>query len=180
MKTQALIAELQFSYYQAPCAVLKLGYTAEALHELIWQNDFTDLDEDFQKADVYDDSTQHVETAQALSAMRGLIFTQLDEYFAGQRRSFDLSLSYAGTAFQMRVWEALQRIPYGETCSYGQLAASINSPRAYRAVGGANHHNRIAIVIPCHRVIAASRAMGGYAGGVDRKAFLLALESADL
>ena len=101
---------------------------------------------------------------------------QLREYFAGTRRTFDLPLAPRGTAFQQRVWAALRAIPYGETCTYGELAAAIGSPSASRAVGMANHHNPIPIVIPCHRVIGANGTLTGYAGGLEIKRKLLALE----
>lgn len=105
---------------------------------------------------------------------------ELDEYFAGQRREFDLPLSLHGTAFQLRVWEALCRIPYGETRSYKHLAAMIGQPSACRAVGGANHHNPVSIIVPCHRVIGADGGLGGYGGGTDKKRFLLRLEGHSL
>ena len=101
---------------------------------------------------------------------------QLDEYFAGRRFVFDLPLRAAGTPFQMRVWKALEKVPYGKTCSYGQLAAWAGNPRAARAVGGAVHVNPIAILIPCHRVIGADGTLTGYGGGLWRKEFLLQLE----
>lgn len=102
---------------------------------------------------------------------------QLDEYFAGKRRRFDLPLAPAGTDFQRRVWWALLAIPYGEAISYGELARRVGKPRAARAVGAANGANPIAIIIPCHRVVGAS-GIGGYAGGLDIKRHLLALEGA--
>lgn len=101
---------------------------------------------------------------------------ELDEYFARKRRTFDLPLSLHGTPFQMRVWAALQQIPYGETRSYAQVAAMAGSPKAYRAVGMANHRNPVSILVPCHRVINADGGMGGYGGGLEIKQFLLALE----
>jgi len=102
---------------------------------------------------------------------------ELDEYFAGTRRAFDIPLKPAGTAFQLAAWEALCRIPYGETRSYGQQAADIGRPKAARAIGQANHNNHICILIPCHRVIGASGKLTGYGGGLDMKAFLLELEA---
>ena len=102
--------------------------------------------------------------------------TQLEEYFAGQRKLFDLPFCAKGTAFQQKVWEQLQLIPYGETRSYGQIAAAIGNPKASRAVGGANNKNPIGIIVPCHRVVGANGALVGYAGGLDVKAALLALE----
>lgn len=104
-------------------------------------------------------------------------FLQLEEYFAGKRRSFDLKLQPEGTPFQRLVWQALETIPYGECRSYGEIAALIGRPGAARAVGMANHHNPIAIVIPCHRVIGANGKLTGYGGGLPLKQRLLALEA---
>ena len=101
---------------------------------------------------------------------------QLASYFAGQLQVFSLPLCTRGTPFQERVWCALQRIPYGETRTYGELAAMIGQPTAARAVGGANHRNPLAIIIPCHRVVAAHGGLGGYGGGLDKNQWLLALE----
>ncbi|ORA67429.1 cysteine methyltransferase [Mycolicibacterium elephantis] len=101
---------------------------------------------------------------------------QLEAYFAGDRRDFDLKLHLVGTAFQRRVWEALLTIPYGETRSYGDIARQIGSPGAFRAVGLANGHNPIGIIVPCHRVIGANGSLTGYGGGLDRKKLLLGLE----
>ena len=102
---------------------------------------------------------------------------QLAEYFDGRRRTFNLKLDFAGTAFQRKVWRALLTIPFGETRSYAQIAKQIGSPRASRAVGAANGRNPISIVAPCHRVIGAGGKLTGFAGGLDAKAYLLALES---
>jgi AraC family transcriptional regulator of adaptative response/methylated-DNA-[protein]-cysteine methyltransferase len=101
---------------------------------------------------------------------------ELAEYFGGTRREFSVPLVLAGTPFQRRVWEQLRKIPYGETRSYADIARAVGSPAAVRAVGAANGRNRIAIVIPCHRVINKGGALGGYGGGLDRKQFLLDLE----
>ena len=103
---------------------------------------------------------------------------QLLAYFAGDLEEFSLPLSPAGTAFQRRVWAELTRIPYGTTISYAQLARRIGKPSAARAVGAANSKNPIAIVVPCHRVIGAAGALTGYAGGLDRKRWLLEHERA--
>ena len=102
---------------------------------------------------------------------------QLDAYFAGRLRQFDLPLATGGTAFQQRVWRALRDIPYGETVSYGELARHIERPAAVRAVGAANGQNPISIVIPCHRVIGADGSLTGYGGGLERKRHLLDLEA---
>ena len=101
---------------------------------------------------------------------------QLSAYIAGELTGFDVALSLAGTDFQRRVWAALRTIPYGETRSYGQIAAQLGAPGASRAVGLANGRNPIGIIVPCHRVIGAGGAMTGYGGGLDRKRLLLALE----
>jgi methylated-DNA-[protein]-cysteine S-methyltransferase len=101
---------------------------------------------------------------------------QLDEYFAGRRRSFDLPLAYHGTGFRKSVWDSLRAIPYGQTRSYKEVAAAVGNPNACRAVGMANHNNPIAIVIPCHRVINQGGNPGGYAGGPRAKEYLLELE----
>ncbi len=101
---------------------------------------------------------------------------QLDEYFSGQRKNFDIPLNLLGTPFQIKVWQALQTIPYGETQSYKYIAKKINNPHAYRAVGMANNKNPLAIIIPCHRVIGTNGKLTGYAGGVDLKQKLLQLE----
>ena len=101
---------------------------------------------------------------------------QLNAYFAGKLTAFDLELELRGTEFQRRVWQALLTIPFGETRSYGEIAAQIGALGAARAVGLANGHNPIAIIVPCHRVIGASGSLTGYGGGLDRKRSLLALE----
>ena len=101
---------------------------------------------------------------------------QLEEYFAGKRKTFDLPLDPAGTPFQRAVWQALRAIPYGQTCSYADIAARIGRPKACRAVGMANHRNPIAILIPCHRVIGKKGSLTGYAGGLEIKERLLELE----
>jgi methylated-DNA-[protein]-cysteine S-methyltransferase len=104
------------------------------------------------------------------------LVAQLDEYFAGARRVFDVPLAPAGTPFQREAWTALRTIPYGETRSYGAQAAAIGRPRASRAVGAANGRNPIAIVVPCHRVVGADGTLTGYGGGVATKRWLLAHE----
>nr|WP_305081048.1 MULTISPECIES: methylated-DNA--[protein]-cysteine S-methyltransferase [unclassified Nocardiopsis] len=102
---------------------------------------------------------------------------QLNAYFAGELREFDLPLSPVGTEWQLRVWAALTTIPFGETASYGQLAEELGRPTASRAVGMANGRNPISIIVPCHRVIGADGSLTGYAGGLERKSFLLGLEA---
>ena len=105
---------------------------------------------------------------------------QLDEYFEGRRRSFDIPLNPSGTDFQRQVWMALRDIPYGATTSYGELAARIGRPQAMRAVGAANGRNPISIIVPCHRVIGRDGTLTGYGGGLPAKRLLLALEAPQL
>lgn len=104
------------------------------------------------------------------------VVAQLGEYFAGARRSFDLELAPHGTPFQLRVWQALREIPYGQTISYAELARRIGQPSAMRAVGAANGRNPIPIVVPCHRVIGKDGGLTGFGGGLPCKQALLALE----
>jgi len=115
-----------------------------------------------------------VEDADALAE----VSRQLEAYFAGRLEEFDLELAPQGTPFQMQVWRELERIPYGTTISYRELAERIGNPRAVRAVGTANGANPLPIVIPCHRVIGADGRLTGYGGGLEKKEALLALEGA--
>lgn len=104
------------------------------------------------------------------------VVEQLRAYFDGSRTDFDLDLELLGTPFQRKVWQALLTIPYGETRTYGEIAEQIGSPTAYRAVGLANGHNPIGIIVPCHRVIGANGSLTGYGGGLDKKKALLEME----
>ncbi|MGD9833950.1 MAG: methylated-DNA--[protein]-cysteine S-methyltransferase [Piscinibacter sp.] len=101
---------------------------------------------------------------------------QLDQYFAGERRDFELPLDLQGTPFQQAVWQALQRVPAGHTCSYGEVAQALGAPAAVRAVGAAVGRNPASLLVPCHRVLGRDGSLTGYAGGVERKQALLALE----
>ncbi|QQK78244.1 methylated-DNA--[protein]-cysteine S-methyltransferase [Salicibibacter cibarius] len=103
---------------------------------------------------------------------------QLQEYFHGERQAFNLPVDMQGTSFQKSVWEVLQRIPYGETQSYKQVAVAIHSPKAVRAIGSANNKNPLPIIVPCHRVIGSNGAIVGYGGGIEKKKKLLELEGA--
>ena len=104
--------------------------------------------------------------------------SQLESYFRGELRAFTFELDLVGTQFQKDCWQALLRIPYGETCSYGDIASAIGRPNAFRAVGQANHDNPIAIIVPCHRVLGANGTLTGYGGGLSTKEKLLRLEGA--
>ena len=112
----------------------------------------------------------------AANELTALVFQQLDEYFKGTRKTFDFPYKLHGTPFQKTVWAALREIPYGETRSYKDIAEAIGCPRAFRAVGMANHANPIFIAIPCHRVIGADGSLVGYGGGLGMKKLLLELE----
>lgn len=146
--------------YESPCGPLTLISNGAALTDL----QFESPRYAYAPAPAGDDSI--------LDAAR----RQLDQYFAGKLRAFDLPLAPKGTEFQQRVWQALLAIPYGVTRSYGQQAAAIGSPQASRAVGLANGRNPISIVVPCHRVIGANGSLTGYGGGMARKQLLLELE----
>ncbi|MFI5098844.1 MAG: methylated-DNA--[protein]-cysteine S-methyltransferase [Candidatus Acidiferrales bacterium] len=122
------------------------------------------------------DTTQLRESKPALAPY----LRELKEYFAGERREFSLPLDLRGTEFQLACWHALLEIPYGETRSYRDIAEAIGHPHAYRAVGMSNNRNPIAIIVPCHRVIASSGSLCGYGGGLDIKRNLLDLEKASL
>ena len=107
----------------------------------------------------------------------GEVIRQLDAYFDGELTEFDLPLHLEGTPFQLRVWEQLRLIPYGETRTYGELAEALGSPSASRAVGLANGKNPVSVIVPCHRVIGSGGSLTGYGGGLERKQRLLAFES---
>ena len=123
-------------------------------------------------------NAKQVVTAKDASAQAILITTkkQLEQYFAGKRTSFDVALDLVGTEFQVQAWRALCRIPFGKTISYGQQAAKIKKPKAFRAVGSANGKNPIPIIVPCHRVVSSDGSLGGYSLGLKMKKQLLALE----
>ena len=149
----------------SPVGALTLIASDAGLCAVLWEND------DPKRVRVGDliDAPQHPILVQAERELR--------EYFAGERRSFSVPLDASGTAFQKKAWEALLTIPYGETRSYGQLAAQVGNPKASRAVGAANGRNPISIIVPCHRAIASDGALTGFAGGLDAKRHLLALEA---
>lgn len=110
------------------------------------------------------------------SELLAMATAQLEEYFAGDRKAFDIPLKPSGTDFQLRVWDALKDIPYGETCTYKDIALAVGCPKGYRAVGMANHSNPISIIVPCHRVIGHNGKLTGYGGGLETKELLLGLE----
>ena len=106
------------------------------------------------------------------------VLQQLKEYFAGRLQKFNVKINLRGTDFQLRVWRELQQIPYGQTASYGEIAKRINSPKACRAVGGANNKNPVPIIVPCHRIIGSDGSLTGFGGGLELKRNLLRREKA--
>ena len=119
--------------------------------------------------DLFEDSSQ--------KSVLDLCERELAEYFAGNLQQFTVPIRLKGTAFRQQVWQALTQIPYGKTVSYKDIAVQINSPKAVRAVGGANHNNPVSIIVPCHRVVGANGSLTGYGGGLDAKKWLLELEA---
>ena len=151
---------MNYQYLESPVGRLRLVSNGESLTAIEWEALQSGTPEGEECSDV------------ALEACA----YQLQEYFAGQRRSFELPLSPAGTAFQQNVWSALTDIPYGEVRSYRDIAESLDNPKAVRAVGAANGRNPLPIVVPCHRVIGSDGSLTGFAGGLEAKKILLRLE----
>lgn len=163
---------VQIQYYQSPCGELVLGSFEHKLCLCDW------LDEE--RRNVIDKRILRVLDANYEEAMSDVIataITQLDDYFARQRKTFDIPLLFVGTDFQKSVWNALLDIPYGKTYSYAKLSIDIGNPKAVRAVANANGANPISIFVPCHRVIGSDNSLTGYGGGLPAKKFLLDLES---
>ncbi len=156
-----------YKIVESPVGRLKLVATDAGLAAILWEGD----DPGRVRLNIEAEDDNHpvlVETAR-----------QLEEYFDGRRQAFSLTMDLAGTVFQRKVWTALLTIPFGETRSYGEIARQIGNPRAMRAVGAANGRNPVSIVAPCHRVIGSTGKLTGFAGGLDAKARLLALEGFD-
>jgi methylated-DNA-[protein]-cysteine S-methyltransferase len=153
-----------FKWIDSPVGKLKLVATGRGLAAILWE----------------DDNPRRVRLGPLVENAAHPVLreaeSQLNEYFAGKRKSFSVGLDPTGTPFQRRVWKALSEIPFGEIRNYGRLAEQIGHPGAARAVGAANGRNPISIIVPCHRVIGASGKLTGFAGGLERKAALLALE----
>lgn len=155
---------LSYLYMDSPVGQLQLIAHQQALVAILWDNDLPDR--------VRLASLQQDDEHPILLKTR----QQLLEYFSGQRQQFDVPLDFSGTEFQRKVWQALLEIPYGETRSYKEIAAHIGNIKAVRAVGAANGKNPISIIAPCHRVIGANGKLVGFAGGLERKEILLAIE----
>lgn len=145
--------KLYYGYYESPIGNLRIVVEENSLVAL-------DFMEDEKKQ-----SDEHTYINE--------VKKQLDEYFKGKRKLFDLKIKINGTDFQSKVWNELAKIPYGETISYKELATRIGNDKACRAVGNANNKNKISIVIPCHRVVGSSQKLVGYAGGIEKKKWLI-------
>lgn len=155
---------LYFQYLNSPVGRLQLVANDQSLVGVLWERE---IENRVKLGEMIEDATHPI----LLKAKR-----QLQEYFEGTRRSFDLPLAFKGTAFQVKVWQALLSIPYGETRSYKDIALQIGNVKAVRAVGAANRCNPISIITPCHRVIGISGKLVGFAGGLDQKKILLEIE----
>ena len=156
-----------YKMMSSPVGRLTLVGTGEGLAGILWENDRPGR----VRLNIEAEDNEHPVLVEAER--------QLGEYFAGARTVFTVRLDLSGTAFQRTVWTALLSIPFGETRSYGQIARQIGSPGAVRAVGAANGRNPVSILAPCHRVIGSTGRLTGFAGGLDAKAWLLALERAE-
>ncbi|HZK39063.1 MAG TPA: methylated-DNA--[protein]-cysteine S-methyltransferase [Clostridia bacterium] len=146
----------KYAFYDFEFGMLKIGYTDTAIVS-------------FKRVDQIDDDNDH-------SVLSDRAFEQVREYLKGERRRFDFPYELRGTEFQKKVWNALCRIPYGEMCTYKEIATKVGNPKASRAVGMANNKNPLMIVVPCHRVVGSNGKLVGYAGGLGMKESLLELE----
>lgn len=154
---------IYYTEHQSPLGILTLAATERGLCGLYFEEH-----KYFSGTQAWQRDDRHV---QLMAAAR-----QLDEYFAGRRRAFEVALDMTGTPFQQAVWKALQALPFGGTSTYGNIAQGIAKPTAIRAAGTAIGRNPLSIIVPCHRVLGTSGALSGYAGGLERKRYLLALE----
>jgi methylated-DNA-[protein]-cysteine S-methyltransferase len=160
--TDTSIQNIQYAW-KTRIGILYLTASEKGLQGLDWQQQETPL-------------VVNLEGTDPMRVVLRKAVQQLGEYLGGKRREFDLELDFSGTPFQESVWKALREVPFGKTISYKQLAVMIRNPKAVRAVGSANGKNPLAIIIPCHRVIAADGSIGGYSGGIENKEKLLAWE----
>lgn len=163
---------IRYGEMDSPIGPLVLGYTAHGLCNIHFGS-YRDVEPELKGWSRKQAGTESwVEDPEAVGEAIG----QLNDYFAGRRTDFDLPLDLLGTPFQVKVWNALRSVGYGETASYKQIGLRIGAEKAVRAIGGANNRNPVPIVVPCHRVIGADGSMVGYGGGLHIKTFLLELE----
>lgn len=158
--------------YDSPCGALMLGSCGDRLCLCDWQ-----VEKHRDHVNRRLKRVLNAEFEEGTSAVIEKATEQLDEFFAGKRREFDIPLLFVGTDFQKTVWDELLKIPYGETISYGEMARRIGMPKAVRALANANGANSISIFAPCHRVIGSDHSLTGYGGGLDTKRRLLELEA---
>ena len=158
--------------YESPCGVLLLGSFGDKLCLCDWQ-----VEKHRGHVDRRLKRVLRAEFEEGTSEVIEKAASELDEFFAGKRKTFDVPLLFAGTDFQKNVWNELLKIPFGKTISYGEMAQHIGMPKAVRAVANANGANSLSIFAPCHRVIGSDRSLTGYGGGLPAKKFLLELES---
>lgn len=166
---------IQTKIYESPCGTLLLGAFDDRLCLCDWQ-----VEKHRDKVDKRLQKILDAKFAEGSSAVLEKAVHQLDEYFAGTRRDFDVPLLFVGTDFQKAVWNDLLDIPYGETVSYGEMARRLGKPKYVRAVANANGANAISIFAPCHRVIGKDSSLTGYGGGLDAKRYLLAIEGNEI
>ena len=164
--------QVNIQYYSSPCGEIILASVGDELCLCDW-NEMPCAERNKLRLSRYMKAEFKIETSSILEQTK----KQLDEYFTGNRKTFDIPLHPVGTDFQKKVWHALLNIPYGETRSYKEIAQSIGSPNSVRAVAGAIGANGICIFIPCHRVIGSNHSLTGFAGGLDAKRRLLELET---
>ena len=164
--------QINIQYYNSPCGELILASVGDDLCLCDW-NEMPCAERNKLRVSQYMKAEFKIETTPILELAK----KQLNEYFTGNRKTFDIPLHPVGTDFQKKVWRALKDIPYGHTASYKELAENINCSKGFRAVGNANNKNRYAIVVPCHRVIGSNGNLVGYAGGLDIKKFLIEHEN---
>ncbi|KNF09221.1 O-6-methylguanine DNA methyltransferase [Gottschalkia purinilytica] len=145
-----------FDYYKSPIGILEITSDEDSILSVIF----------------VDEEKQDIEFNKVPRILKKA-YVQLDEYFKGKRNKFDLKISFTGTDFQKKVWNELTNISYGEVVSYKYIAEKIGNEKAVRAIGNANSKNPISIIVPCHRVIGANGSLTGYAGGIERKEWLL-------
>lgn len=164
--------KILFHSWDSPCGTLMLA----SLGEKLIMSDWTD---GWHHASILKrfDKLLGLPLKEERSAVIEHAIDELNEYFLGRRKDFDVPFKLFGTHFQIQVWKALQEIDYGQTVSYADIARKINHPKAIRAVGGAVGQNPLSIIIPCHRVVGTDRSLTGYGGGYEAKAYLLALEN---
>jgi methylated-DNA-[protein]-cysteine S-methyltransferase len=156
------------TYYPSPIGILKIEFNNQALLRVEYDDHLREVKNNCQK-NFYEDPE--------ILKIYNLIFDQLNQYFMGQRNFFDIPIQLSGSYFELKVWKFIQKIPYGKTFSYSELAAAIGNSGGAKAVGHASSRNPIAVIIPCHRVIAAEGKLSHYSGGVWRKEWLLKHEN---